>query len=92
MRPLTCSSYGRVGLLRSGHACLDIWDASLPVGSVHTSQKTSTVTFIVVHTGKAQLGQWVTERRNVREDYRMVYGEEPDNPPVIALSIDTNDT
>ena len=69
-----------------------IWDASLPVGSVHTSQKTSTVTFIVVHSGTAQLGQWVTERRNVREDYRMVYGEEPDDPPVIALSIDTNDT
>jgi len=36
--------------------------------------------------------EWVTERRNVREDYRMVFGEEPENPSVIALSIDTNDT
>ncbi len=69
-----------------------VWDASLPVGSVLTSQKTSAVTFIVVHSGKAQLGQWVTERRNVREDYRLAYGEEPENPALIALSIDTNDT
>jgi len=69
-----------------------IWDASLPAGSIHKSQKTATVTFIVVRSGRAQLGTWLTERRNVREDYRMVYGEEPENPPVIALSIDTNDT
>src|SRR5262249_3382770 len=69
-----------------------IWDASLPTGSVHASQKTGTVTFIVVRSGKADLGKWTTERRNVREDYRMVYGEEPEDPAVIALSIDTNDT
>jgi len=69
-----------------------IWDASLPIGSIHKSQKTGTVTFIVVRSGKAQLGQWLTERRNVREDYRMAFGDEPENPPVIALSIDTNDT
>jgi len=62
------------------------------VGSIHKSQKTASVTFIVVHSGSVQLGQWVTERRNVREDYRMAFGEEPENPPVIALSIDTNDT
>jgi len=69
-----------------------VWDGDLPIGSIHKSQKTGTVTFIVVRSGKAQLGQWVTERRNVREDYRMVFGEEGENPPIIALSIDTNDT
>ena len=26
-----------------------LWDASLPVGSIHKSQKTASVTFIVVH-------------------------------------------
>ena len=69
-----------------------LWDEHLPVRSIHQSQKTGTVTFIVVHSGKKELGAWLTERRNVREDYLMVYGEEPENPPVIALSIDTNDT
>jgi Protein of unknown function (DUF3047) len=69
-----------------------IWDANLPLGSIHKSQKTSSVTFIVVRSGRAELGQWLAERRNVREDYRSAFGEEPENPPVIALSIDTNDT
>ena len=69
-----------------------IWDANLPANSVQKSQKTGTVTFIVVRAGTADLGKWVTERRNVREDYRMVYGEDPEDPAVIALSIDTNDT
>src|SRR5262245_36080965 len=50
-----------------------VWDANLPVGAVQKSQKTSTVTLIVVRSGGAQLGQWVTERRNVLEDYRMAY-------------------
>jgi len=69
-----------------------IWDANLPAGSVHKSQKTGTVTFIVVRAGQAELGKWVTERRNVLEDYRMLYGEDAEDPTVIALSIDTNDT
>jgi hypothetical protein len=28
----------------------------------------------------------------VVEDYRAIYGEEPDGPGAVALSIDTNDT
>jgi hypothetical protein len=40
----------------------------------------------------AQLNQWLSERRNVYEDYRRVFGEDPEDPPAIALSIDTNDT
>jgi len=69
-----------------------VWDASLPIGSVQPSQKSGAVTFIVVRSGRAELGTWLTERRNVREDFLKVYGEEPENPAVIALSIDTNDT
>ena len=34
----------------------------------------------------------MTERRNVLEDYRRIFGEEPDAPGAIALAIDTNDT
>ena len=38
------------------------------------------------------LGKWLTERRNVVEDYAKIYGEFPDNPGAITISIDTNDT
>jgi hypothetical protein len=69
-----------------------VWDPALPVGTVQKSQKTGTVTFIVVRSTTTSLGQWLTERRNVPADFRSVYGEDADSPSAIALSIDTNDT
>jgi hypothetical protein len=69
------------------------WDTSVPAGTVVKSKKTGTVTYIIVRSGQGDLGQWLTERRNVREDYRRVFGEEPDGPPrLLSISIDSNDT
>jgi Protein of unknown function (DUF3047) len=69
-----------------------VWDTAAPAGTIVRSEKTGTVTYIVIRTGPADLGRWVTERRNVLEDYRRIFGEEPEAPGAIALSIDTNDT
>ncbi len=69
-----------------------VWDPVLPVGSIQKSQKTGTVTFMVVRSGTSELGQWLTERRNVAEDFRLMYGADADAPRAVALSIDTNDT
>jgi Protein of unknown function (DUF3047). len=69
-----------------------VWDASAPAQTIEKSRKTGTVHFFVLRSGPVQLNQWLTERRNVYEDYRRVFGEDPEDPPAIALSIDTNDT
>jgi len=69
-----------------------VWDPMLPIGTVIPSRKTGAVTFIVARRGEAGLGQWLDERRNVADDYRTVFGEAPPPLPVLALSIDTNDT
>jgi hypothetical protein len=50
------------------------------------------VTFFILRSGAEQVGRWIPERRDVAEDYRRAYGERPDNPRAIAISIDTNDT
>src|SRR5262245_5381169 len=68
------------------------WDATAPAGTITRSRKTSTVTFVLLHSGREELDRWITERRNVVGDYRRIYGEAPDNPGALALSIDTNDT
>ncbi len=68
------------------------WDATAPEGSVVKSPKTATVNFVIVRSGAADLGRWLSERRNVAEDYRRVYGEPPEKPGALAVSIDTNDT
>ena len=69
-----------------------VWDPALPVGTIVPSRKSGMVTFIVVRSGEAGLGQWAGQTRDVALDYRTIYGEEPVNPHAIALSIDTNDT
>jgi DUF3047 family protein len=69
-----------------------VWDTTAPVGAEFTSTKTGTVTYVVLRSGAEELGTWLTERRNVAEDFRRIYGEDPPNPGAISLSIDSNDT
>jgi hypothetical protein len=70
-----------------------IWDATAPAGSIFGSQKVSMVTFVVVRSGEADLGKWLTETRNVREDYRRIYGEEPgERIEGISLTINSQNT
>ena len=70
-----------------------IWDTAAPAGSVFKSEKTGLVTYIVVRSGPADLGKWLTESRNVLEDYRKIYGETPaEDVGGISILIDSNDT
>lgn len=69
-----------------------VWDTTAPVGTIVKSEKTGTVTYIIIRSGKADLGKWLTERRNVREDFKRIYGEEPENPGAVSIAIDSNDT
>jgi hypothetical protein len=69
-----------------------IWDSTAPAGSIVKSEKTSTVTYVVMRSGAADLGKWITERRNVLEDYKKIYGAQPDSPGYISIAIDSDDT
>ena len=69
-----------------------IWDTAAPVGAIFKSDKTGTVTYVVVESGSAKLGRWITEHRNVAEDFKKIYGVEPENPGAVSISIDSDDT
>ena len=69
-----------------------VWDTTAPAGAIVASQKTGTITYVVVRSGAVDLGRWITERRNVVDDYRKIYGEAPDNPGAVSVAIDSNDT
>ena len=83
-----------------------VWDTTQPVGTICKSEKTGMVTYIVVHSGPADLNRWITEQRNVVDDFKKVYGEAPDDPavlvrlfdmittldPGLSLAVDSNDT
>ena len=70
-----------------------LWDTTAPVGAVFKSEKTGLVTYVVVRSGPTDLGKWLTESRNVLEDYKKIYGEAPgEEVGAISISIDSNDT
>jgi len=64
-------------------AIVYIWDTTAPQGLMESTSPVPfmTVKVVVVRSGPAELGKWVAETRNVYEDYRKLYGEEP---PVVA--------
>jgi len=70
-----------------------IWDTTAPAGATFKSEKTGLVTYIVVRSGEADLGKWITEIRNVCEDYKRIYGEAPgEKMEALSLGIDSDDT
>jgi len=75
------------------HAAISyIWARGEPAGTAVPNAYTDRAHMIVVDSGSAELGRWVTHERNVYEDYRRAFGEEP--PPVsgVAIMTDTDDT
>ncbi|HKO87194.1 MAG TPA: DUF3047 domain-containing protein [Burkholderiales bacterium] len=69
-----------------------IWENRVPENTVITNAHTGRIKMIVAETGSKRLGQWYTETRNVYEDYKRAFGEEP--PPVqwVAIMTDTDNT
>lgn len=69
-----------------------IWDTSAPKGSKIQSPKSFNTRYIVLRSGPEGTGGWLQEKRNIREDYRELFKEEP--PPVsgISIMIDSDDT
>ena len=69
-----------------------IWESTAPKGTTVPNPYASRVLMIVVESGPEKINQWVNEERNVLEDYRKAFGEDP--PPIsgVALMTDTDNT
>ena len=70
-----------------------VWDTTAPADTIVKSESSSLVTYVVVRSGAAELGRWLTETRNVRDDYLRIYGEAPaEDVGAVSVAIDSNDT
>ncbi len=69
-----------------------VWDTTAPEGTIVGSEKTSRVTYVVVRSGTKDLNRWMSESRNVYEDYKRIYREEPGELGGVSVGIDSNDT
>ena len=69
-----------------------IWESRAPLGTIVKNPYTDQVQMIVVESGPAKLNTWITEERNVYEDYKRAFGEEPPMISGIAIMSDTDNT
>lgn len=47
---------------------------------------------IAVESGSDSLGYWITEKRNVYEDYRRLFGSNPPKVKAVAVMTDSDNT
>ena len=47
---------------------------------------------VVVRSGKNDMGTWISESRNVFEDYKQLYGKEPESVVGIRIQINSQHT
>jgi hypothetical protein len=69
-----------------------IWDSRAPLGAIVDNAYTDFAKMIVVRSGSAGVGTWVEEQRNVYEDYKKAFDEEPPLVSGVAIMTDTDNT
>ena len=69
-----------------------VWDNSHPAGTMQPNVYTDRARMIVVNSGTAKAGQWVTHTRDLVADFRDAFGEDPPDIVAVALATDTDNT
>ena len=69
-----------------------IWESKVPKDTMVPNPFTDRVMMIVVESGEPRLNQWVNEERNIFEDYKKAFGQEPPMISGIAIMTDTDNT
>lgn len=69
-----------------------VWDGKAAAGTSLWSAYTDRVRMIVAESGDANLGKWVTVRRDVGADFREAFREEPPAVSGVVLATDTDNT
>lgn len=72
-----------------------VWSSSLPIDTCTESPYDSPVCktrIIVLENHNSPLGEWVSEERNVYEDYKHLFGEEPNKVKAIGIMSDSDNT
>jgi hypothetical protein len=69
-----------------------IWENRVRKDAVIPNSHTSRIKMIVAESGRENLGRWQDVRRNVVEDFRRAFGEEPGTITSVGIMTDTDNT
>ncbi len=80
------------GLLSMPIAISYVWTAGVPAGREWNNPFSSRVRMVAVESGPAFAGQWRSYRRNLREDFRRLFGRQVDHLRGIAVMTDSDNS
>ena len=69
-----------------------VWSSNQAVGSEWPNAYTGNAQMLAVQSGDKKIGQWVSERRNIREDFRKLFGDDVAQIDAVAVMIDGDNT
>jgi len=69
-----------------------IWESKTPVGTIVENVYTDFAKMVIVESGTQKVGIWIDEERNIYEDYKNAFGEEPPMINGVAIMSDTDNT
>jgi len=69
-----------------------IWGDGAPVGTIIANSWTSRIRMLVLESGAQRTGQWITEHRNLYDDFKQAFGEEPGKLTHVGISTDADAT
>ncbi len=69
-----------------------VWSNQIPVETALPSPQIDRIRMVVVERGDGRVGQWLNYRRNVLDDYRRAYGEEPADIVAVGVLTDSDNT
>ena len=72
-------------------ALMYIWGSRTPKEQITPNRYTSRIKILVVENGREKLGTWQAVSRNVREDFRRAFGEEPGRIISIGILTENDD-
>lgn len=69
-----------------------VWASNTPAGGHWESPYSSNIVLVALQSGNGRAGQWVYEKRNVREDLQRYFGEGIRYVEAIAIMTDTDNS
>ncbi len=69
-----------------------VWANDAEIGTIEENPFTSWVKYIVVNSGNEKAGEWVSLKRNILDDYRKAFDEDPREISGITIMTDSDNT
>jgi hypothetical protein len=69
-----------------------VWSSRQPVSATWDNAFTRNAQVMALRSGIKDAGDWVSEKRNIRDDFRQLFGEDLDYIDAVALMTDTDNS